>query len=626
MIRGWAQAIMPINVSTGIDNNSQSLPDSAIDPNWKLVSAMSGDTNTRVVPYYQGAWQPAPVPGSNAKWINRNGTIAGVPAGDYVYERAVSVTAGTLVLRGDFNIAFDDSLAHLELIDPNQVVYALPWTPIDTYQLSYPIACTFNNPVAGTWKLRVHTYHWDQIGGLLVSGNIFLHTTPLPVSCCDSTVVTNGSFSSGNLAGNGSFTGCNAQFPASYETSWCGIGTPQVAYAGGNHGYYMSFWGVGQNFNSGEGIYQQVNIVQGQRYKICFDAYATHYGAVWPAQFYLRFAGDTQQPTSIHSGALIQDYALAIFDWHQGTFYWTAPASYNYLILSVRNSIPTNDSTLATWVSLDNLCIEPVAALAQNCCDTALIHNGDFSLGRKGTESDLMCNDGPPYSYFNDWCKIKSPQYVLRDLNDPCVGLWGVGNNFAAGEGIYQAVSFVENKTYEFCLDARWVDIKRMGPSEITLRFCASNTAPTTNDCYVAIGQVTAVSANWNHFTFTWTANADYSYLLIAAHNSSTIDDAEYVSYGLIDNICAHEVSSSVGAPDPTWEALSIYPNPTSSILHIIGLPAHVKVRFAVVDAWGRTLLQSSTPDIDVQALAAGMYFVRVESAQGTKVVRFVKN
>jgi Pregnancy-associated plasma protein-A/Secretion system C-terminal sorting domain len=72
--------------------------------------------------------------------------------------------------------------------------------------------------------------------------------------------------------------------------------------------------------------------------------------------------------------------------------------------------------------------------------------------------------------------------------------------------------------------------------------------------------------------------------------------------------------------------SIIIFPNPTDNVLHITGLPANVKAQYRIIDPWGRVLLQSSAPDIDVQALAAGMYFLQISAAQGTKTVRFVKN
>ncbi len=68
-----------------------------------------------------------------------------------------------------------------------------------------------------------------------------------------------------------------------------------------------------------------------------------------------------------------------------------------------------------------------------------------------------------------------------------------------------------------------------------------------------------------------------------------------------------------------------IHPNPTNDILHITGLPIHQKCGFSVIDPWGRTLIQSDSPDIDVKELAAGMYFLRLVSKQATQTMRFVK-
>lgn len=617
----WGQG-MTIPVSTGIDSLGQPLPDSAVDPHWWLSTSpgVGVDTTARVVPYLGGQWQSAPVLGSNAKWINRSGSIGGLPAGVYVYERSFDIPPGTIGFQCDFNIAFDDSLVVLELVDPSHNAIPLPVIPIDTYRLSYPVSNSIGNPDPGTWKLRMTTYHWDPIGGMLVTGYIHLYNAPPPISCCDSSIVTNGTFSQGFIANDGSITGCNAQFPNSYMYNWCGIEDPQVTYLGGPYGYGMAFWGVGQNFASGEGIYQQVDIVQGQRYKVCFDAKMNSFGAVFPASSTLRFKGGIQAPTDNQDGQLIEDVALSHFDMHQESFYWMANADYTYLIITVHNSIPTNDSSLATWAWIDNLCIEPVPTEAQNCCDTTLIRNGDFSQGILRSNSNLACPDSPGLSYQQHWCKVGSPQYALSDHPyNACIGLWGVGTQFSAGEGIHQAVSLVQDKTYHFCLDLKWIDLRRMGPQDVTIRFCAHNSSPIGNSCFALMGEVTSTSTEWGHFEFTWTADANYPYLAITAHNSSPIDDGEYISYALIDNICAIVDTTVVGLGETRLPMLRLFPNPTMEILTVefpeaLGLSSSVEV----VDDLGRIIpLRSVNRDIgistlDVSALPNGHYNLRV--------------
>ncbi len=630
----WGQG--NLHVSTGIDGTGLPLPDSAIDPNWRLASSpgIGIDTATRVVPYF-GQWQTAPVPGSNAKWINISGSIGGNLVGTYVYERTFSVAPGTIAFECNFNIAYDDSLIALELIDPSQNVILLPFTPTDTYRLSYPISNRIGNPVSGTWKLRVSTYHRDTIGGVLVAGDIHFYNNPLPISCCDSSIVANGTFSQGFIANDGSITGCNGQFPNSYMYNWCGIEDPQITHLGGPYGYGMSFWGVGQNFTSGEGIYQQVNIVQGQRYKVCFDAKMSLFGSVWPAYSSLRFKGGTQLPTDNQSGSLIQEVNLTSFEMQQESFYWTAQDNYSFLIITVHNSIPTNDSSLATWASIDNLCIEPVPAAAQACCDTTLIRNGNFSQGIPGYYSDLYCPGDPMFSYLDHWCDIGSPQYVVSDAPyNTCVGLWGVGDQFAAGEGIYQQVSLEMGKTYEFCLDVKWVDTYRQGPQDVTIRFCAHNSVPTNNSCIDMMGEVTATSEGWGHFKFVWTADANYSYLAINAHNSSLIDDAEYISYALIDNICAHVDTTVVGLEDQSLSVLILYPNPavekiTAKFPVELGLPSAVEI----LDDMGRIIQMKSVDTgigistFDVGELAKGHYNLRVSFGNAMQTLQqgFVK-
>jgi large repetitive protein len=85
-------------------------------------------------------------------------------------------------------------------------------------------------------------------------------------------------------------------------------------------------------------------------------------------------------------------------------------------------------------------------------------------------------------------------------------------------------------------------------------------------------------------------------------------------------------VGTEPARPSSLWSSLSIYPNPTNGMLHISGLPDGVRAQYTVTDTWGRVLLTSEKSDIDVHALAAGMYFLRVKAQSGETVVRFVKN
>lgn len=87
------------------------------------------------------------------------------------------------------------------------------------------------------------------------------------------------------------------------------------------------------------------------------------------------------------------------------------------------------------------------------------------------------------------------------------------------------------------------------------------------------------------------------------------------------------EISTSIPpeASPASLNDISLHPNPASNILHISGVAKDQHPRYYIVDPWGRQVIRSESPDIDVHRLAAGLYFVRVELKAGIEVLRFVK-
>lgn len=71
---------------------------------------------------------------------------------------------------------------------------------------------------------------------------------------------------------------------------------------------------------------------------------------------------------------------------------------------------------------------------------------------------------------------------------------------------------------------------------------------------------------------------------------------------------------------------VTLYPNPTDGTFHVAQLPPNIKVQFIVVNLAGQVLLESSSPDIDVRALPAGIYLLRMRSRSGLEAgKRFIK-
>ena len=73
---------------------------------------------------------------------------------------------------------------------------------------------------------------------------------------------------------------------------------------------------------------------------------------------------------------------------------------------------------------------------------------------------------------------------------------------------------------------------------------------------------------------------------------------------------------------------IQLFPNPTSGTLTVTSVQSHI-IRIEVCDLAGRTMTftdtDSNTVRMDLSELAAGIYFVRVQTEAGTVTKRVVK-
>lgn len=108
---------------------------------------------------------------------------------------------------------------------------------------------------------------------------------------------------------------------------------------------------------------------------------------------------------------------------------------------------------------------------------------------------------------------------------------------------------------------------------------------------------------------------------------------------GAIDDICifnkrlnATEVDSLFNLPAPTGTSLSendnhvfqVYPNPTTDIITIKGDGLPIS-SVEILDAAGSILLQSTSPEISIQPLSAGIYYCKIQSESGIYTVPILK-
>jgi len=165
-----------INISTGLASVG------SVDSNWQLAAPIpsGATTSTYVVNSYLNYWQSTPITGTNARWINPKPTLQTQTAGIYIFERNFTL-ASDMTLSYNFSATADDVLKSVEIVRPNGTAIPLTVVPKTAYNLSRAIEGSIKCAEKGNWKIRATVEYMDQLGGLLVSGNVILTQG----SCCD---------------------------------------------------------------------------------------------------------------------------------------------------------------------------------------------------------------------------------------------------------------------------------------------------------------------------------------------------------------------------------------------------------------------------------------------------------
>jgi hypothetical protein len=173
------QAQTQINISTGLNATLNGPEAAGNQENWWQMTSSPNPPGTPalVCNHFPNLWQPTPVTGTNAGWINAPGDPKGENlSGLYVFDRVISIPPNAGSLAYNFSVASDDNLVSLEIIDPNAVSTPLNVVSANPYFLSQPISNAINNPIAGTWTIRATVNIGnDGIGGFLASGSMTLN-------------------------------------------------------------------------------------------------------------------------------------------------------------------------------------------------------------------------------------------------------------------------------------------------------------------------------------------------------------------------------------------------------------------------------------------------------------------
>ena len=121
-------------------------------------------------------------------------------------------------------------------------------------------------------------------------------------------------------------------------------------------------------------------------------------------------------------------------------------------------------------------------------------------------------------------------------------------------------------------------------------------------------------TSNIQNPTHTYTAEGDYNVTLYIENDIRSWDEITY-------QVTAEEVLGTNATLDMT---VGVYPNPSHTMLNVTtSIPAD---DFEIYNALGQLVFATkATPSINVNALASGVYILKVTSETAVANVRFVK-
>lgn len=267
------------------------------------------------------------------------------------------------------------------------------------------------------------------------------------------------------------------------------------------------------------------------------------------------------------------------------------------------------------------------------CCRDNVLTNGDFESGNfTGNGSVSGCSTAG--SYADDWCGVGSAQYLLNTGFGATAGfsMWGIGQTYSSGEGIYQAVNIGMGDTCHIRFDGRFGDQVPTGPDSVIVRFQAYTSAPTSVSGAggTLIGDFVVKNTSYGTFTLAeWVAPAAFTHIMINPRNNAPMNDGALVSWIKLDNICMEVSPRMVNQQDPFDDARVIaYPHPAGEM---VGLQYPVEwgqiKDLKIVDLQGRLItapvLRKEVGEIhlNLEGLSAGLYLLNLAFENGPEKV-----
>jgi hypothetical protein len=394
-------------------------------------------------------------------------------------------------------------------------------------------------------------------------------------------LVNNGGFTDGRVIGS---------MPAASVNNWVVLTqTPQVVDEGCDDPGAIQMWG---NQVVGESVQQLLpglGIRAGKTYRVSVCYRWLNNNPNLPQYVRFRVAASNSPPAAYPPVAAYDVIGVtpntSSTSWTTYTFPdWTAPNNASFLTLNPENDSFQNDGNFVSWGLIDDICIQEVPC--------AVVTNGDFTVGR-------VTGSMPAASVANWSLLTQSPQVVDEGCHEPgAIQMWG---NLVVGESVQQLMSpgFKAGYTYRITVCYRWLDNNPNLPQYVRFRLAATSSAPSgypPTSGYDLIGSTPNTSStSWISYTFPdWTAPNNDSYLTINPENNESVNDGNFVSWGLIDDVCIEVLPRAAGVDDPVSGVQSLRqnsPNPfgtRTSIRFALARPDRVNLR--VYDVAGRVV------------------------------------
>ena len=148
---------------------------------------------------------------------------------------------------------------------------------------------------------------------------------------------------------------------------------------------------------------------------------------------------------------------------------------------------------------------------------------------------------------------------------------------------------------------------------------------------------------NWTTIRGSFIADSSYKYIIIGnffddAHTDTIYSSTGVLSYFFIDDICVsidsayayNYVWSGINEINNKEEIINIYPNPatdniTIGVSNMLNIPATIEISNIQGQIIKQQTTNVETTNINVSALAKGMYFVKVKTAKSVESKKFIK-